>query len=63
MQRGGAPKLKLVKIGHDIYQMVFDMPVRNELPDVRFDRDDSHSVIGITFMFKDGREDFVEKDR
>ena len=62
LQRGNAPKLKLVKIKADIYEMVFNMPVKNELPNVRFERDESDNVTGLTFMFQDGREEFVEKD-
>jgi len=62
LQRGNAPKLKLVKIKEDIYEMVFNMPVMNELPNVRFERDESDNVTGLTFMFQDGREEFVEKD-
>ncbi|MDH3267431.1 MAG: retroviral-like aspartic protease family protein [Ignavibacteria bacterium] len=62
LQRGNAPKLKLVKIKEDIYEMVFSMPVNNELPNVRFERDESDNVTGLTFMYLDGREEFVEKD-
>lgn len=63
LQRGSAPKLKLVKNGQDIYDMVFHMPVRNSLPQVRFERDKSHKVTGLTFVYKDGKEEFVKKDR
>ena len=63
LQREGAPKLRLVKVKGEEYKMVFDMPVRNELPNVRFERDDSNTVIGLTFLFKDGREEFVKKDQ
>ncbi len=63
LQRGNAPKLKLVKIKEDKYEMVFHMPVRNELPNVRFERNSSHKVTGLTFVFKDGREDFFKKDQ
>lgn len=62
LQRGGAPKIKLVKAKDDEYEMVFNMPVRNELPKVRFERDDNKNVIGLTFIFEDGREEFVKKD-
>ena len=58
-----APKLKLVKVKDDEYKMVFNMPVRNELPDVRFERDETNKVTGLTFVFKDGRKDFVKKDK
>jgi len=63
LQRGGSSKLKLVNIGDDKYEMVFNMPVRNELPIIRFDRNESNIVVGLTFVFKDGREDFVKKDQ
>ena len=63
LQRGNAPKLKLVEINADEYEMVFDQPVNNELPDVRFERDDTGQVVGLTFIFDDGREEFVDKDR
>jgi len=63
LQRGGAPKLKLVKIGKDRFEMVLDMPVKNELPVVNFERDETNQVTGLKFVFKDGREEFVQKDR
>lgn len=63
LQRRSAPRLKLLKIKDDEYEMVFNMPVANELPNVRFERDESRMVIGLTFVFKDGREDFVTKDK
>ncbi|MEJ2193830.1 MAG: retropepsin-like aspartic protease [Ignavibacteriaceae bacterium] len=63
LQRGGASKLKLVKISKDKFEMVFDMPVKNELPAVNFERDETNQVIGLKFLFEDGREDFVQKDK
>jgi len=63
LQRGGAPKLKLVKIGKDRFEMVFDMPVKNELPVVNFERDETKQVTGLKFVFEDGREEFVQKDK
>jgi len=63
LQRGGAPKLKLVKLGDNLYEMVFPMPVTNELPNISFNRDETGKVIGLTFHFEDGREDFVKKDK
>ncbi len=63
LQRGSAPKLKLVKVKDDEYKMVFSMPVRNELPNVRFERDETNEVTGLTFVLKNGRKDFVKKDR
>ena len=61
LQRQNAPKLKLVKINEDEYEMVFNMPVMNELPNIRFVRDEN-KVIGLKFVFKDGKEEFVIKD-
>ena len=63
LQRGAAPKLKLAKIGKDKFEMVLDMPVKNELPIVHFERDETNKVTGLKFVFKDGREDFVKKDK
>ena len=63
LQRGGASKLKLVKISKDKFEMVFDMPVKNELPVVNFERNETNQVIGLKFVFVDGREDFVQKDK
>ncbi len=62
LQRGGAPKLELIIVEEDVYKMVFNMPVRNELPNVRFERDGTNKVNGLTFLFEDGREEFVKKD-
>lgn len=62
LQRGSASKLKLVKIGEDRFEMVINMPVMNELPNIKFERDETNKVIGLVFLFKDGREDFVKKD-
>ena len=63
LQRVDAPKLKLVKIGNDRFEMVFDMPVKNELPVVNFERDKTNQVNGLKFVFEDGREEFVQKDK
>jgi len=62
LRRGNAPKLKLVKLKDDEYEMVFNKPVNNELPIIRFERDENGKVRGLAFLFKDGREEFVEKD-
>ena len=62
LQRGGAAKLKLVLINGDLYKMTHNVPIMNELPNVRFERDKEDQVIGLTFIYKDGREDFVKKD-
>lgn len=58
----GQSKLKLVPIKKNLYKMVYHTPVNNELPNVRFERDEVDKVNGLTFIFKDGREDFVKKD-
>lgn len=58
-----AAKLKLEKIKDDLYKMLFDLPVMNELPNVRFERDENNKVTGLTFIFKDGREEFMKKDK
>lgn len=61
LQRGGAAKLKLVPINGDLYKTTHNVPIMNELPNVRFERDKEDQVIGLTFIYKDGREDFVKK--
>lgn len=63
LQRSDGPKLKLSEIKRDLFKMTFDLPVRNELPTIRFERDENKIVIGLTFLFEDGREDFVKKDQ
>lgn len=63
LQRNRAPKLKLVKVGEDKFEMVLDMPVKNELPAINFVRDEMKNVTGLKFVFKDGREDYVQKDK
>ena len=62
LQRGGSAKLELVAIKPDLYKMIFTMPVMNELPNVRFERDSSGKVTGFTFLYKDGREEFIKKE-
>lgn len=62
LQRGSAPKIKLVMVKDDEYEMTFNMKVRNELPNVRFERDNGGNLTGLTFIFRDGRTEFVEKD-
>jgi hypothetical protein len=62
LRRGNAPKLKMVKIKEDEYKMEFSLPVMNELPLVKFQKDESNRVTGLNFVFKDGREEFVVKD-
>jgi len=63
LQRGGASKLKLAKLDENLYEMIFNMPVMNELPNIRFKKNASNKVIGLTFLYKDGREDFIKKDK
>ena len=62
LQRGNAPKLELEKLEEDLFKMTINLPVRNELPHIRFNRDSSRNVIGLTFVYKEGREEFVKKD-
>ena len=37
--------------------------IGNELPNVLFIKNAGNKVIGLTFIFKDGRENFVKKDK
>jgi len=53
--------LKLEQLEGDLYKMVYHVPVNNELPNVRFDKDAGGKVIGLTFIFESGREDKVKK--
>ena len=62
VQRTGGPKLKLELIGKDYYKMTFSMPTVNELPNVRFERSSDGQIIGMTYVFADGKEDFAKKD-
>jgi len=41
--------------------MVFTQPVDNELPNIRFNRNGFGNVKGLTFVFKDGSEDYQKK--
>ena len=63
-QRDGSLKLKLVKVGDNLYEVRLPegMRAKNVLPKFRFDRDDSRRVIGLTFIYPDGKEEFVKKD-
>jgi len=63
LQRNNAPKLKLVKLEENLYEMTFGIPVMNELPTIRFKLNENNEVIGFTFLFKGGKEDFVSKDQ
>jgi len=62
LQRRGGPKLKLVQLEENLFKMVYSVPVRNELPNVRFQKDAALKVTGLTFLYKDGREDLIKKD-
>lgn len=62
IRRADGPKLKLDKIHDDYFKMTFPMPVANELPNVRFERATDETISGLTYVFGDGREDFVKKD-
>lgn len=62
IQRGSSPKLEMAFLEKDLYQITFPQPVRNELPKVRFERNEQGRVRGMTFLFKDGREEFTGKD-
>lgn len=62
LQKGDASKRKLVKLDENLYKVIFPMPVMNELPNIRFEKNADNKVVGLNFLFKDGREDFVKKD-
>lgn len=61
LKRGGFT-VKLEPLEGDLFKMTYHIPVNNELPNVRFDREAGGRVIGLTFIYKDGREDEVKKD-
>jgi hypothetical protein len=64
IQRDGSIKLKLVEVGDNLYEgkLPEGMRAMNVLPKIRFERDSSQRVIGLTFIYPDGREEFVKKD-
>ncbi len=64
IQRDGSIKLELRKINDNLYQgqLPEGMKAINVLPNIRFERDSNKQVIGLTFINKDGKEDFVKKD-
>ena len=64
IQRDGSIKLKLVEVEDNLYEgkLPAGMRARNALPKIRFERDDGCRIIGLTFVFPDGREEFVKKD-
>jgi hypothetical protein len=64
IQRDGSIKMKLVKVSDNLYvgQLPEGLKAMNVLPKIRFERDGSQRVIGLTFIYPDGREEFVKKD-
>jgi hypothetical protein len=64
IQRDGSIKLTLVEAGDNLYevQLPAGMRAKNELPKIRFEWDDTGRVIGLTLIYPDGREEFVNKD-
>jgi len=62
LKRVGGPKIKLEMIKKDYYKMKFSMPTANELPDVRFERNSSGEITGVTFVLSNGKEDFSKRD-
>jgi len=62
LKRVGGPKIKLEMIKKDYYKMKFSMPTANELPNVRFERNSSGEIIGVTFVLSNGKEDFSKRD-
>ena len=64
IQRDGSLKLKLVEVSDNLYvgKLPEGLKAMNALPKIRFERDGSQRVIGLTFIYPDGREEFVKKD-
>lgn len=64
IQRDGSIKMKLEKIGDNLYvgKLPEGLKAMNVLPKIRFERDSRQRVIGLTFIYPDGREEFVNKD-
>jgi hypothetical protein len=60
IRQGNEFELKFIST--DFYQLVYKIKVDNELPKVRFERNENRQVNGLTFVFKDGREDFKKKE-
>jgi len=63
-QRDGSIKLKLIEVGYDLYEIILPegFKAMNELPKIRFERDDSDRVIGLSLIHPDGKEEFCEKN-
>jgi hypothetical protein len=38
------------------------MKAMNPLPMIRFEKDNNRNVKGLTFIYQDGRQEYVEKD-
>jgi hypothetical protein len=63
-QRDGSIKLTLVEVGDNLYevQLPGGFKAKNELPKIRFERDGSERVIGLSLLYPDGKEEFSKKD-
>jgi len=57
-------KLILELLEDDMYKIVLSggMAPQNQLPDVRFDRNENNEVFRLTFIHDDGREEHSMKD-
>ena len=64
LQRDGGMKLKLESIDDNLYKMELldGMKPMNELPKVRFDRNEKSEVYRITFINEDGTEEYSLKE-
>lgn len=63
-QRDGSLKLELSEVGDNLYEVHLPAGFKamNELPKIRFERDDVDRVIGLRLIYPDGKEEFCEKD-
>jgi len=63
-QRDGSLKLELSEVGDNLYEVHLPAGFKamNELPKIRFDRDDGYRVIGLSLIYPNGKEEFCEKD-
>ena|GEM_PF-3197750 len=63
-QRDGSLKLTLVEVNDDLYEVHLPAGFKamNELPKIRFERDGSERVIGLSLLYPDGKEEFSKKD-
>ena len=57
-------KLILVLIENNLYkiELTGGMKPMNELPNIRFERNDQNKIIGLSFVHDDGKEEFVRKE-